>query len=596
MRKLTICGSDLSSFQIIRRAGCPPAEQTAADFLQRVIEQSCGVRLPIAEEGDRGIRIGFRGSDERIRWDGFRISSDQNSVYLDGNCERGILYAAYEFAEKYLGYRMFAPDCERIVSSGEAEVPCGLDLIDNPAFEIRRMSYDPYYGQLEFMSRGRLNADMGARESIPYGGLDFNGIDCHTFWRYCPADRYYEEHPEYYALVDGKRIPCADGAGPGQLCLSNPDVLRIVTEGVREELRKAPGTKLLDLSQLDNENYCRCPKCKAVDEEEGSPSGSVIRFVNAVAEAIEPEFPDVMIQTFAYLYSRKPPKHAVPRKNVLLRYCTMSACMRHGIDDESCPTNGAEIGPDLKQWRACSARFSIWDYPNNYYCFIAPFPLLESIWRNLRFFADIGTIHVYEEANEGGGAGGAYPELKAYLLTKLLWNPYRSEEEYRALIKEFLETFYGPGWERFYQYLRLEHETTAHAEMTCTTEVDIAFLYYSCDPPIPGIRRFLHDNYEAGPFQPVLPNNPLQPLVDRIEEAEALMDEAYAMAETEEQRTRLRRSRLSLEYLDLFCRPRDRASIKGEELKTYMNRIRAFREQKRLFGMHYNWNTKNNGN
>jgi hypothetical protein len=41
---------------------------------------------------------------------------------------------------------------------------------------------------------------------------------------------------------------------------------------------------------------------------------------------------------------------------------------------------------------------------------------------------------------------GEFGELRTYLLAKLMWNPYMSEEEYDMHMNEFLKAYYGPGW------------------------------------------------------------------------------------------------------------------------------------------------------
>ena len=111
-----------------------------------------------------------------------------------------------------------------------------------------------------------------------------------------------------------------------QLCLTNPDVLRIAIEKVKQALRENPGSRLISVSQNDWYNNCTCPECRKIDEAEGSNAGSLIWFVNQIAEAIEDEFPDVIIDTLAYQYSRPAPKNIRPRKNVCVRLCSIEAC------------------------------------------------------------------------------------------------------------------------------------------------------------------------------------------------------------------------------------------------------------------------------
>ena len=73
------------------------------------------------------------------------------------------------------------------------------------------------------------------------------------------------------------------------------------------------------MSQNDNTSYCQCDACKKVIAEEGSPSGPIIRFVNEVAK----RFPDKIISTLAYQYSRQAPKITKPADNVQIMLCTI---------------------------------------------------------------------------------------------------------------------------------------------------------------------------------------------------------------------------------------------------------------------------------
>ena len=173
---------------------------------------------------------------------------------------------------------------------------------------------------------------------VECGGVGYaEGFFVHTFTKLLPPDIYFDEHPEYYAEIGGRRQ-----REKTQLCLSNPDVLELVKARVLEELRAQPESRLFSVSQDDNYNGCTCEKCRAFDEAEGSMAGSMIRFVNRVAEAVEPEFPNVVIDTLAYQYTRKPPKHIRPRHNVSVRLCSIECCFVHPLrtcrtDDPDAP-------------------------------------------------------------------------------------------------------------------------------------------------------------------------------------------------------------------------------------------------------------------
>ncbi len=590
MRTLTICGRPIADYTIVLKPVPAPAETTAAEFLQRVIASSCGVTLPISDHGDYGIYIGTRESCSEVRWDGFRITTDDKNVYLDGNIPRGTLYAAYDFAEKHLGYRIFAPDCEVISTEGAAEVPAGLDHVDNPGMEARRTGCYVHKSFPEFAAHSRMNDCMPGLDE-PLGGCTGITGACHTFSSYLNGSTYFADHPEYYALVNGERIPCNTGAGPGQLCLTNPDVLRIVTEKVLDDLRAHPQKTVVDVSQADNGNYCTCEACTAIAEREGSQSGPVICFVNAIAEAVEKEFPNAKIQTFAYSYSRTPPKHVKPRENVIIRYCPLEACFRHGINDPDCPTN-AIFREEMERWGKIASHMSIWDYLAGWNCYITPFPNLISMRENMGWFADCNVHYILGDCNHDA-AGGAYPELKAYMYGKLLWNPHMSEETYRGHIAEFLRAYYGRGWREIGRYIALEYEVTAGRCFLGVEEIDICAVHYMSDPPLKGLKPYLRYNFEPGPFMPQLPDHALLGLVARMDEARGYYDRALAMAETEGERLHIARSRMAIDYLDLFCSGKEESTLSAEEKKTYLEQVKKFKEDKVKYNFYWNLYTGN---
>ncbi len=576
MQKLSVAGIPVGAFSILLSSDPAPAEKTAAAYLQRIFRAACGAAVPIADQpAAHNIRIGA-GSREGIRLDGFRISACGGDLFLRGRIPRGTLYAAYDFTEEFLGVRSFASDVERIPSEGTSDVPDGYEKLDNPIFEQRLADWISYSRCAEHASRARITGYGAVAEE--YGGASNLNAGCHTFLSLCPPEQYFEEHPEYYSFWEGRRIPAGqDGHNPpvGQLCLTNPDVLRIVTENVLDRLRKNPGVRVIDVSQNDNSRYCCCEKCAAVDAEEESHSGTIIRFVNAVAEAVEKEFPEVLVQTFAYQYSRKPPRLTKPRKNVLIRYCTIEACFRHPLNDPDCPVNGGVFGKELAGWGKISTQMSIWDYTTNYNCFMTPFPNLYSLHANARLFADSHALGVFEEDIPSTYAG-EFGELRAYLAGRLLWNPRMSGEEFERHMTEFLAAYYGPGWPALYRYIQIQMEATKDADVLCFDRTGDAM----CDLCTPDDCEY----YVPKAYQPTCPDTFLAGLIARLDEVKPLWDEAFRLAETDIQRKHLERSRLSLTYTELFCKPHAREAMSAEERTDYEAAVETYYRDAERFG------------
>ncbi len=269
----------------------------------------------------------------------------------------------------------------------------------------------------------------------------------HTFFPLMPPEEFFDKHPEYYSLINGKRIHQR-----AQLCLSNKDVLRIITERIRENIRKYPKFLIYDVSQNDWYNPCQCDKCQAIVKREGGgeESGIMIWFVNQVAQAIEKEFPDKMIGTLAYQYTRTPPKNVKPRQNVVVRLCPIEACVAHPLN--KCPENKSFLN-DLQTWATISPHLYIWDYVVNFAHYIMPYPNFYVLQPNIKTFRDNKSIGIMEQANHQS-RGGEFEELKCYVISKLLWNP---EADMQEIINDFIHGYYGRSGRYIREYFDLVH-------------------------------------------------------------------------------------------------------------------------------------------
>ena len=260
----------------------------------------------------------------------------------------------------------------------------------------------------------------------------------HTFHRLVPGEKFFSSHPEYFALRDGIRKQT-------QLCLSNEEVLNIVIDSVRTWFERYPDLQVVSVSQDDNTQYCQCEACSQTDAEEGSPSGSMIRFVNAVAK----EFPDKTISTLAYQHTRKPCK-TKPLDNVLITLCSIE-CDRSAPIEEKC----TDFAEDLVGWKALTENIRIWDYTTQFTNFLAPFPNIMTLQPNIRFFRDNNATLIFEQHSHNPSE---LFELRSWLTAKLLWNPDLETDE---LITEFTNGYYEEAGPFVEKYVKRIHEELA---------------------------------------------------------------------------------------------------------------------------------------
>jgi hypothetical protein len=236
--------------------------------------------------------------------------------------------------------------------------------------------------------------------------------------------------------------------------VTNPEVQRLAIETVRRWMRERPEAAIFSVSQNDWYNFCTCPACAKIAAEERSQSGPYLRFVNAIADAVRDEYPDKVIDTLAYQFTRQPPKVTRPRPNVVVRLCDIECCFSHPLDsrDDLEPRNAA-FARDLRRWADISDRLYIWDYVISYRHSLVPFANLYTLKPNIAFFADHGVKGIYEEANYFSPCG-EWAELRTWVLAKTLWDPGYDTD--RA-IDEFLDGFYEAAAGPLRRYIDLLH-------------------------------------------------------------------------------------------------------------------------------------------
>lgn len=457
----TIPEAALGGWTIVVSSDAIPAERYAAEELQGLLALACG-RQPdisatavssgnifvgpgaVSGAGDAGFAVdGF--DDEELR-----IRINPAAVAIAGGRPRGTLYGVYEFAERYLGVRFLTWDHTYVPPAADRTLPASDDFRYKPPFSFRWSYYYENTAQPAFAVRLRVNT---VAQDERLGGVTPQSLINHSYFRYLSPGQYGAEHPEYFALVDGERKLEVGGGGP-EPCVTNPDVIRIITEGVLADLRANPVRKNISLSQNDNDAYCRCERCEAINQAEGTPMGANLYLVNAVAEAVEKEFPDVKVGTLSYWYTRKPPKTMKPRANVQIQLCSIECSVLHALDDPGIDKN-REFCADMEAWGRICNDIWIWDYNTNFAAYDLPFPNLRTITPDLRFFLRNNVHGVFMQAN-GNGNAGEMSDLRNYVLARCLWNP--GLEDW-ALVEEFCRLHYGAAAGAMLDYLADMHET-----------------------------------------------------------------------------------------------------------------------------------------
>ena len=494
-------------------ASAPESAKTASGELCRCLSGMGAdvpeVRIGTPHEGEICI-----GAADDCACEELRIQVRDGILWLDGG-KRGVLYSAYELLER-LGCRFLAADCEvlpPLPADGRLTLPGDTYISQTPVFEYR----EAYWKGVtpEFAPRLRLNGVLGMGIKPEYGGdIHYAGF-VHTLGDLSEMEQPYTDR---------------------QPCLSDENVFQTVVRNLRRRLDEDPTATIASVSQNDSHEWgrgCQCAACRAKDEAEGTPMGSLLQFVNHVAEDIAPDYPDVAIDTLAYRYTRRAPATLQANDNVIVRLCSIECCFSHPIESCDSTVYSVEDGSfadTLRKWGQHCRRVYIWDYTTNFRNYNVGFPNFGVLRQNLRFFAQNNVRGVYEQGNRQS-VNGEFDDLRSYLLGKLLWDPYMDEQTYMRHMDDFLSGYYGPGAPAIRRYLDRMQRGAADSHFGIYFE-DPTQVYVDPDTDGDTVCR-------AEAF---------------LRKGRADFAEALAAAKTDAQAAHIRRSAVQLDVYCWYCR------------------------------------------
>lgn len=505
---------------IVVSADASATDIYASQRLKHYLDRITGKNIEIVTNNDSSEYEICVGATRRAENDfsesadgSYIITSTDKRIIINGAGNKGTINGVYAFLEKFCGCHWYETQVIIAPENSTLTVPADIDIKYTPFFEYTETD-TASSRDIEFSLANGLTGGAYRDFSAEQGAaVEYLGRFCHTMTTFfCKSETYFDEHPEYFALRNGKRTP-------NQLCLTNEKVKDIVTAEVLELLESEHNPdadiQIVSLTQHDNFDYCQCNNCKAIDDENGSQSGTMITFVNEIARRVkEHGYDNVVFDTFAYQYTRKAPTKAVPREDVIVRLCSIECCFGHTLDDPKCEQN-VDFMNDLRKWGKICNRIYIWDYVHNYANTLCIFPNFGVLQRNIQIFYENNAKGLYEEGNYYiDNSDAEFAEMRTYLLSKLMQNPYL---DYEAEMDGYLNGVYGPGGCYIREFIDI---ITEHA----VTDSKHLSIYQSAE-------------------------NTLYNMTDEdVEKCNELWEKAKTVAEDDEQLQQIRRTELSWRY------------------------------------------------
>jgi hypothetical protein len=506
---LSLAKGGVTDYVIVRPANPIPAEQTATSDLAAYLKRVTGAEFKIVPEAPaakpaKAIYVGAtafaaaKGIDPAAcapeEW---VVKSFGDDVVISGGQPWGARWGVYDFLESAVGVHMFDTWSEDVPSRPTLEVATpdirvrppfkSYFLYTGPGSEHPRLTAGPLAQKFNDFNRASRYSNHRVWQIGSPG-------QCHTYGLYIHPDEYGKEHPEYFALykkADGTLYRHTETKGDEfmrriawfDLCLTNPDVRKIFIEKLRGHIKadrekavkegKTPPF-IYEIQENDclPNHGCLCPECRKIVDREGAESGLYVDFVNAIADNIRNDYPEILIQMFAYNHTLKAPKKIRPRDNVMVMWCDnfkesdWFRPLTHEVNKDR--------RDELESWSRIAKNLAVYDYWNVLQVhipgFYIPSSSISTVKPDLNYFLKNNVKRLWV---------GAFPDfipqddytsdevhnfyaLKVWLGDKLILDPGADEKK---LLDTFFSGYYGPAAGKMREFMDyIERRQNAYPE------------------------------------------------------------------------------------------------------------------------------------
>jgi len=366
---------------------------------------------------------------ETGNYGGFRIRERNGSVYITGKYCLAPYYGVFRYLE-LLSAEFYSRDHEVIPTGVKTHIPAGTDILSVPHYELRIVTNG--YSKLGGMPYRKLAGRWGGA-----------GSGWHSLPMLVKLSEYAKTHPEYFALVNGKRVAADYKDGDRyshftQLCMSNPEVKKLVLKNATQWVKNQPDRIGFSINPADGADWCECEGCVEMDHGDArNKTDRVIAFANPIIDELKKRFPEQDFQVMAYYNCLTPPRVEKLTPNATLLLCPYTPHVRdrgHWFDH---PAN-AQFTEIYNYWTKHPGKKWVYEYP---------IALQGQGYIPLAFNNDHFNFRIKQYARDGytgitcNGRVAYMHGLWEHVTNRLLWNP---EQDERPLIERFMKSYYGP--------------------------------------------------------------------------------------------------------------------------------------------------------
>lgn len=409
MNSLTVTAAEIRKYAV-KAEGNDAVFRNAEEILKRYVGKILGSEFSEGCDGDRFFVLSIDKNLPSAHYDGFVIEPQGKNVRICGKTERALIYAVYEFAERFLGAKFLTADCEILPSKTEITV---TEYSYEPLFEMRTYLIGDTFGKTanqEHMAKTKVKDVFTPAEQAFGGPAQVYGRNvCHNFHHYVPFEKYGKSHPEFYREIDvvwekQVTVDITNGLtddGTIDETIEESVVKSVVSE-MYEDVKARPDVSVFVLTQEDGPVYYDNERNRQLAAKY-KRSGLLIRFCNAVVREVnrlaQKELGrTVKLSTFAYDYTKDAPVKyengeilpiddtVIADENLIVQFALFS----NAAYDYFSPCQNEGVLKPMKEWRVVAKEFWFWAYDiafNNYLAFYDSFKNIDA---NIKGFREYG--------------------------------------------------------------------------------------------------------------------------------------------------------------------------------------------------------------
>lgn len=499
-----------------------------------------------------------------LGFDGVRIITKNNTVYLLGGSTYGPLNAVYDFMQICFNYEFYYRNCIEIDTNVQNVKLRNFNVTDIPdvATRLRGNNVTLHKTAWDFeLDSAVVDATDIERAMKRYRYVDGPEVYLPIYTEVGGTELNYGFHNVYNYVhptsKEGWKTTWLSDNAPA----NNPSFQELcyTAHGSEEDLTalvEACANKIiysLTLEQWKDRSYvgftimdggyqCTCTSCETAKEQDGgSYAGAIIRVSNRIMEIVKEWMKNngqaervLNLYFFAYGTTEKAPvvyneakkqyepanSSVICRDDVYAYICTHNdARSIYWADGE----NKEDI-EELTKWNAVVKHSFNWFYQQRYVNYSAYFDTFSMMNNDMYAYAILnGAEHVVNQGDYRGETVTGYGLLNEYVFSKMMWDCTLKVED---LCKKFFKAMYKDAADTMYEIFMTEREHS----MTVSQDINVGEYNYS-RPKTAAL--YPYKSY-------------LLPLIEKYEKA---LSEIEILKQTSPNEYELVRQRINTEYV-----------------------------------------------